>query len=101
MDSPLKYDEGIIKKFGIKAELDLEDIGKLTFARNYLDEVKKLLWRERQELILSETQAKVNEGALQAKALTEIESHLSNLKGIYASIETLTKLVHELEAKVS
>lgn len=101
MNSPLKYDEGIVKEFGLKISSELDDIYKLNFARTQLDEIKKFLYRERVELLLAEGQAKSDVEALAAKAKSDIASHRANIKGIALSIGTLEKLVEELQSKAT
>lgn len=101
MNSPLEYDESIVKEFGIKAEHELDAVVKLNYVRSQLDEIKKFLWRERVELQLAEAQVAGGVEALIADARNKVAAHRTNLKGIIASIDVLNKLVHELEAKVS
>lgn len=101
MDSPLKYDAGIVKEFGIKTVHELKNVEQLQYVRSQYDEIKKFLYRERVELILAETQAKSEVEVLAASARNKIAEHRNNIKGVVASLEALGKLVHELEAKVS
>lgn len=101
MDSPLKYDEEVVKEFGLKLSSELTDTYKLNFARTQLDEIKKFLYRERIELLLAEGQAKSDTEALAAKAKSDIATHRANIKGIALSIGTLEKLVEELQSRIS
>lgn len=101
MDSPLKYDEGIVKEFGLKITSELDDVYKLNFARTQLEEIKKFLYRERIELLLAEGQVRSDIEAIAGKAGGDIANHRSNIKGIALSIGTLEKLVEELQTKVS
>lgn len=100
MDSPLKYDAGIVKEFGITAKEDVEDVIKLSYVRSQLDEIKKFLWRERVELQLAEAQKKSDVEALAAAASSKVADHRNNIKGIIASVRVLTELLGELETKV-
>lgn len=101
MDSPLKYDEKVVKEFGIKAIAELDDVAKLNYVRTQYDEIKKFLWRERVELILAETQSKTDVEALAADARSKVAQHRTSIKGIVNSLEALGKFVNELEAKVT
>lgn len=100
MESPLKYDEKVIKEFSIDKDIDQEEIFKLAYVRSQLDEIKKFLWRERVDLILSEVQAKNANEALAAEANTKIASHRNNITGIVASVRALLKLQDELAVRV-
>lgn len=101
MDSPLKYDENIVKEFKLKPESELETVYKLSYARTQLEEIKKFLYRERVELLLAEGQAKSNIEILAGQAQQKIIEHRNNIKGVALSIGILEKLVEELEAAVS
>lgn len=101
MDSPLKYDENIVKELGIDAEVEVDAVFKLAYARTQLEEIGKFLWRERVEVILAEAQTKSDVESMAAAARSKVAEHRSNIKGIIASLRVLKKLVHELEATVA
>jgi len=98
--SQLDYDKALVKEFSIKEKHEPEDMFKLAHARTQLDEIKKFLWRERVELLLSEAQTKSEVEALAASAKSKVAEHRSNIKNILLSIEVLDELVAELEAEV-
>lgn len=100
MDSPLKYDEAVKKEFGID-KIDIEPALVLGWARNQYEEIKKLLIRERIDLLLAETQAKSDIEAFAAEAKSKVAAHRNNIKGIVASINTLKTFVDELSAKLT
>lgn len=99
--SALEYDAKLSKELGITSDHDVDDVFKLSYVREQLDQVKKFLWRERVELQMAEGQVKSDVEALAAKARGDIATHRSNIKGILLSIGTLNELVKELEAKVT
>lgn len=100
MDSPLQYDKGIVKEFGINSELDIDPIIQLGFVRTQFEEIQKFLMRERVELILAEAQAKSDVEAIAAEAKTKVASHRNTIKGIVASLKVLLELKSELEAAI-
>lgn len=97
----LKYDQDLIKEFGITPEDDIDPELKLAYVRSQLDEVKKFLWRERVELQLAESQVKSGLSHVAAGASVKVEEHRNNIKGIILSVRRLTELKNDLEAKVS
>jgi hypothetical protein len=100
MDSPLKYDQAIIKEFGVTDDLNVEPEQMLGWVRVQFDEIKKFMIRERVDLILSEAQAHSDIEALAAQARTKVAEHRSNIKNVVISLKALAKLRDELEAAI-
>lgn len=101
MVDPLKYDEAIVKEFGIKDNYEMDPIYKVSFARTQLEEIKKFLWRERIELLLAEGQAQSEIEALAASAAAKVAEHRTNIKGVCLSIDILEQFVEKLSATVT
>lgn len=105
MDSPLKYDAERVKEFAISEAVDLDGVLKLGFVRTQFDEIKKMLWRERVDLILAEEQAKLfadlNKDEMVNEAKKKILSYRSNIQGYVRSLNTLKVLKDELDKQAS
>lgn len=100
MDSPLKYDEAIVKEFGIDKSIEIDPVYKLGFVRAQLEEIGKLLWRTRTELIMAEAQTASDIEAIAADAKTKVAAHRNTIKGVIMSLRVLVKLKDELEKVV-
>lgn len=105
MDSPLKYDAERVKEFAITEAVDLDGVLKLSFVRTQFDEIKKMLWRERVDLILAEEQAKLfaeqDKDEMVNEAKKKILSYRSNIQGYVRSLNTLKTLKDELDKATS
>lgn len=98
MNSPLKYDENIVKEFGIEDSEVLDPVFKVAYVRSQLEEISKFLYRERIELILSETQSESSISHIAAGARVKVEEHRNNIEGVTKSIEVLKQLLDELQS---
>lgn len=96
MESPLAYDNKVVKEFGIDKDVEPDHELKIGHVRIQLEEIKKFLWRERVELLLAEAQTKSDVEALAAGARSKVAEHRSNIKGVVASIRVLQRLLDEL-----
>lgn len=103
MDSPSKYDAERVKEFAIDAGIDLDDVLKLSFVRSQFDEIRKMLFRERVDLILAEEQAKLfaekDKEEMVNEAKKKILSYRSNIEGYVRSLKTLKVLKDELDGQ--
>lgn len=99
MNSPLAYDAAIIEEFKIK-DIDLEISQKVGFVRAQITEMKNILWRSRQELIMAENQAKSKDTTVASNAGPKIFEHRFTIQQFVESIKILTVLLHELEKQL-
>lgn len=97
MKSPLKFDQETKKEFGIKDEFDLDPTSKLAFARTQRDEIIKVLWRERIDLMVA--QAQVDSAAdetMKGNHQNKVTEKRLLITQFVRSLNTLTVLVDEL-----
>lgn len=97
MDSPLKYDKGIVKEFKITQDVDSES--QTGFVRSQLDQIKSALYRERVELIISQAQVDLAEDPIiKNQHQGKLDEHRLLIKQFVRSIDVLSVLLNELEA---
>ena len=102
MDSPLKFDEDIVKEFGIKKSAELEPEMKLGYARTQLEEIKKAAYRVRVDLIIAQYQVETaTEPNVQTQHQAKVNEQKMLLKQFNNSLVVLNDLVSELEKSIS
>jgi len=101
MNNPLKIDAETKKTFDITPEVDNEDVEKLGFCRAQRDEYRKMLWRERVELIIARRQAESKDQIVQIESAKNVMSHTSGIEQFVRAIKVLNELIAELESIVS
>lgn len=95
MQSPLKYDQDIVKEF--KIENDLEPEVKLGFVRNQLEQIQHALYRERTELIISQVQVDgATDDIMKNQHQSKLTEHRLMIGQFVRSINVLTVLLNEL-----
>lgn len=100
MNSPLEYDESVIKEFAI--EHDLETEAKLGFVRSQLEQIKAALYRERVELIISQTQVDgATDEVMKSNHAGKLTEHRLMIGQFVRSINVLTVLLDELEKSIT
>ncbi len=100
MKSPLEYDEAIVKEFSI--EHDLESDVKLNFVRTQLEQITQALYRERVELIISQTQVDgATDEVMKSQHNGKLTEHRLMIGQFVRSISVLTVLLDELITSVS
>lgn len=100
MDSPLKYDEALKSELGVTKDIELSDVEKLGYVRSQFDEIKKLLFRERLELMMAEAQTKSDLEAFAADAKSKVAQHRTQIKNIILTLGVVKSFVGELESVV-
>lgn len=102
MGKLLEQDAKVLKEFGIDTASDLEDEMKIGHVRSQVDEFKKVLWRERVELLISLRQVeKATDDIIKNQHQGKVSERRLMIKQFTHSVEVLTELLHELESKVS
>lgn len=97
MKSPLKYDEEIVKEFKIENDVDAE--AKLGFVRSQLEQIKQAMYRERVELVISQTQVDgATDEVMKSQHNGKVTEHRLMIGQFVRSISVLTVLLDELEA---
>lgn len=100
MNSPLEYDNEVVKEF--KIENDLEPETKLGFVRTQLEQIKQALYRERVELVISQTQVDgATDEVMRGQHNSKVIEHRLMVGQFVRSISVLTVLLDELEKSVS
>jgi len=100
MNSPLEYDQKIVDEF--KIEHDLEPEAKLGFVRTQLEQITGALYRERVELIISQTQVDgATDDVMKSQHQSKLAEHRLLISQFVRSISVLTVLLDELEKSVS
>lgn len=101
MNSPLKYDEEIVKEFKIDKSIELEPVVKLAYTRSQLEEISKAAYRVRVDLLVAQYQV---DNAEDTNMATQHQAKVNEqrvlLKQFVNSIIVLKKLVGELERSI-
>lgn len=100
MPSPLEYDAKIKKEFGIDDSIEIDNVIKLAYTRAQIEELQKMLWRQRVELIMAEEQVKSSDPVVSNNALPKLMEYKFTIKQFVTSIKVLTALKDELELLV-
>lgn len=98
MKSPLELDNAVVKEFGITPEVDQDLVFKLAYVRSQKEEIKKMLWRERVDLILAENQVNSDIELIADKGRQLKTEKRNNIRQIVGSLERLMVLEDELSA---
>lgn len=103
MKSPLEYDQKIVKEFSIDDESNevLEPVYKIAYVRSQLEEVSKILYRTRVELILAQMQADSKDELIASKGASMITENRHNIKQLVMSLGVLKQLLDELQTAYS
>lgn len=103
MRSPLKYDNDIVKEFGIDDEKieALEPVYKIAYVRSQLEETSKILYRARVELILAQVQADSEDELIASKGKGLVSENRHNIKQLNKSVIMLQQLLDELQTVYS
>lgn len=100
MNSPLEYDAKIVKEFKIEHDLDPE--AKLGFVRAQLEQITQALYRERVELLISQTQVDgATDEVMRSQHNGKLTEHRLMIGQFVRSISVLTVLLDELTQSVS
>lgn len=99
--TPLEVDEALVKDLDIKPETELTAPEKLAFLDAQIGEMKKMVWRERIDIILSNKLSQSTDKAVANQAKNKINEHTMTLEQFLGSIETLTQLKDEMSGQVS
>lgn len=97
MNSPLEYDNEIVKTYKITYDVDHDT--KIGFVRSQLEQIKAALYRERVELIISEVQVeKAEDDIIRNQHQGKVGEHKLLIKQFVRSVDVLTELLDELES---
>lgn len=101
MDSPLKYDESVVKEFKIGPETELDTDLKVGYVRTQLEEIKKAAYRVRVDLIIAQYQVEsAEDDNVRTQHQGKVNEQKLLLKQFINSVVVLQKLVDELEPTV-
>lgn len=96
MKSPLEYDGKIVKEYGITNDVDQD--AKIGFVRTQLDQIKSALYRERVDLVVSETQVEqAEDDIMRNQHQGKVGEHRLMIKQFNRTIDVLGVLLEELE----
>lgn len=94
--SPLEFDKDTIKEFGITDKTEPNKDWKTVFIQGQIDELQKLSWRTRIDLIHSEKLSQSPNETLAEKARQNRLNGRNDLKQFITAIETLQTLLEEM-----
>lgn len=90
-----KYDE-ICKEFNIDSSITADDEFKLQFAQAQFDELKKILWRESVDYVISTELAESNDEMIRATAQSKVTEKRTNIRQFSKALKTYKTLIEEL-----
>jgi hypothetical protein len=96
--SPLAIDNELIKEFVITSDVDLSTDLKLAFLKAQEEEFKKVIWRNRMDLVLSKKLQESNDERLAEKGRQNAVEYRTTIKQLVGAVETIQQFIKELEA---
>lgn len=96
--SPLEFDKATVKEFGITPETEPSVDWQKTFIRAQIDEMQRLSYRTRTDLIHATRLTKSPNEVIAEKARDNVRNGRNDLKQFVGAIETFNQLLKELEA---
>lgn len=101
--TPLEIDNKVCAEFGIKGDVELEDLNKHAYVKSQLDEIRKALYRQRVDHILAINQLENAKKGKESEAVlsqyqAKVSEYRHNIRQFTASVTTLLELVDELES---
>lgn len=97
MKSPKQIDDEVVEEFGITPEIDLNTEFKIAYLKAQIEEFKKMLFRSRVDIILSEKLMTSEVEALAEKGRTNRTENRHNAKQFARGLETLNQYLKELD----
>lgn len=95
--TPLEIDQIITKEFGITPDIDISVDQKLLFIKTQIDEIQRVLWRERVDIVLSTELVNSGDEALAEKGRQTRHEKRHNAKQFTRAIKTLIQYHDQLE----
>lgn len=99
MKSPLTIDQGVVSEFGITEDIDLPKMHKIAYVKAQIDEMKKMLFRERVDIILSTKLTENENEGLSTQGRTKLLEKRTNTRQFAQALEVLNGYLKELEAE--
>lgn len=99
MDSPLKFDTKTIEKYKITEDIDVSLDYKIAYVTTQIEEMKKALYRNRLDLIITQNLINGDDEALEGKGRENEAQYKLFIKQTVGAIKTQLQLLKELKAK--
>lgn len=99
MSSPLDIYSQLVEEFNITHEIELDAEFKKTFVISQLEEIKKVLWRESVDYIISTKLSEDSDEIVAQAGQTKKTEKRSNIKQFVKALSAYQELVAELEAQ--
>jgi hypothetical protein len=90
------YDE-LVTEFGITPEIELDAEFKKTFVKSQVDEIKKVLWRECVDYIISSMMAEDKDEVVATAGASKKAEKKNNIKQFVKALSSYELLVADLE----
>lgn len=93
--SLLDYDKELVKKYGLPEQFELADEDKKAFINEQAEQVSKVLWRIRVELMALEVtpatteEQELNKGNEKAKLMGELKQYSAAIKAFQLVLDSL------------
>lgn len=95
--SPSEVDKAIVEEFKITDDIELSPQEKAQFVKSQVDQYKQVIWRERVETMICQSQMLSDDKAIAQEAGTKNLQHQAMIKQFATAIRTLTTLLKEME----
>lgn len=93
----LDIDKDACEKFGINERSDLEIAHKIAFVQAQIEEMKRVLWRNRIDLMISVNLSKDDNEMLAAKGQENVTRYKNDIKNFVIALNALNELLDELK----
>ena len=99
MATPLETYELLKKEFNIVPELELDDEFKKTFVLSQVEEIKKVLWRECVDFVISSKLSEDADEIVASAGQSKKTEKKNNIKQFVKALGAYNELITELEKK--
>lgn len=99
MATPLETYESLKKEFNIVPEIELDDEFKKTFVQSQVEEIKKVLWRECVDFMISSKLAEDKDEIVANAGQSKKTEKKTNIKQFVRALNAYSELISELEKK--
>jgi uncharacterized 2Fe-2S/4Fe-4S cluster protein (DUF4445 family) len=96
MKSPLKIDKETVKENNITEDIELSPVAKISFLEDQLDQIKKMHWRARVDMLHALRLQEDSNPVLREKGFSNMATHRNEMQQSIGAIRMLQTLIKEL-----